>query len=81
MVVGVIGANLTSVPYLVEAQTKADIVNVTILLPNSAVKIVLVILLKPKDATKIRVQLMEVLAIGTSGMLAQPNVEVEIKQE
>ena len=43
-------------PYLAEGQTKADIVHVTVLLPNSAVKIVLVMLQKPKDATKILVQ-------------------------
>ena len=51
------GVNLvrgTIVQYLVEAQTKAELVHVTVQLLNSAVTIVLVMLLKPKDAMKIR---------------------------
>ena len=54
------GVNLvrgTIVQYLVEAQTKAELVYVTLLLPNTAVTIVLLMdqqILKPKDAMKIR---------------------------
>ena len=54
------GVNLvrgTIVQYLVEAQTKVELVYVTLLLPNTAVTIVLLMdqhILKPKDAMKIR---------------------------
>ena len=56
MAVGGIGRIGKRVPYLVEVLTKAELVHVTVLLPNSAVMIALVILLEPKDAMKILAQ-------------------------